>query len=48
VEQDLAALAGRLSLRSAIEVVPNDSLLTRGSFEVPQPAPPAPLTGTTP
>jgi len=40
VEADLSALATRLGLGSAMEVVPNDSLLTRSSFEIPQRARP--------
>ncbi len=39
VELDLAALAERLGLRPAIEIVPNDSLITRSSFEIPQRVP---------
>ena len=39
VELDLSALAERLGLRPAVEVVPNDSLLERNSFELPQRAP---------
>jgi len=35
VEQDLMVLAERLGLAPAMEVVPNDSLLTRGSYEMP-------------
>lgn len=37
VELDLAALAERLGLRPAIEIVPNDSLITRSSFDIPMP-----------
>ncbi|WP_336981165.1 Ppx/GppA family phosphatase [Altererythrobacter fulvus] len=39
VEQDLGALATRLGLEPAMEIVPNDSLLERSSFEIPAPAP---------
>jgi len=40
VEFDLAALAARLGLKPAMEVVPNDDLLVRKSPEAPQAAPP--------
>ncbi|OJW59407.1 MAG: exopolyphosphatase [Sphingomonadales bacterium 63-6] len=39
VAQDLGALAARLGLEPAIEIVPNDSLLEKASFAIPTPAP---------